>query len=201
MKNIFNTIRTLIDGGKTQITWKNIADRSEYEASIFGGYTFSKKFRMNASAGYTYNVYGDAEKLLYYYRDGGSFYTSINYSYMPNNLLTFEGNARYSSYSDPQGRGRSNLNMTLGVQRKFFDKRLILGFNVVDPIVMQQYTTFVYGSNFNLETFNSTQTRNFRITISYQLNKIIQKSKISENQKQQSLQKIKSQPKPQNGIR
>ncbi len=201
VKNIFNTIRTLIDGGKTQITWKNIADRSEYEASIFGGYTFSKKFRMNASAGYTYNVYGDAEKLLYYYRDGGSFYTSINYSYMPNNLLTFEGNARYSSYSDPQGRGRSNLNMTLGVQRKFFDKRLILGFNVVDPIVMQQYTTFVYGSNFNLETFNSTQTRNFRITISYQLNKIIQKSKISENQKQQSLQKIKSQPKPQNGIR
>ena len=196
VKNIFNTIRTLIDAGKTQITWQNIADRNEYEASVWGGYTFTKKFRVNLSAGYSYNEYGEAEKILYKYRNGGTFYTSVNYNYTPSSTLTFEGNARYSSFADPQGRSRSNLTMTLGVQKKFFNKRLQVSLNAVDPFRVQQFTTFTFGNNFNLESFNSTQTRNFRIALSYQLNKIVQKSKMSDKQKQQALDKIKKKPVP-----
>jgi ferric enterobactin receptor len=191
VKDVFNSIRTLVDNGnKTQITYQNISDRNEYEASIWGGYTFSKKFRINTSMGYTYNQYGEAEKLLYKYRDGGTFYTSFNYSFTPTNVLTFEGNARFSSFADPQGRSRSNLNMNLGVQRKFFNRRLSVSFNAIDPFRVQQFTTYTYGSNFSVESFNSTNTRNFRIAVRYQLNKTV-KSKLSDKQKKQALDKLK----------
>jgi ferric enterobactin receptor len=175
LTQVFNSIRTLQAGGKTEVTWKNIADRKEYEASAWGGYTFTKKFRMNGSAGFTFNQYGESEKRLFKYRDGATFYTSLNYNFTPSNLLTFEGTARYNNFADPQGRSRSNLTVNLGVQRKFFDRRLIVSINVIDPTTQQQYQTFAYGANFNLESFSSSNTRNYRIAISYQLNKVVNK--------------------------
>jgi len=191
VRDVFNSIRTLLIDGKTQTSWQNIADRFEYEASVFGGYTFNKKMRINASAGYSYNVYGENEKLLYNYRNGGTFYSSFNYSFTPTNLLTFEGNARFSNFADPQGRSKSSLNMTLGVQRKFFNKRLIIGLSAIDPIRVQKYTTYTYGSNFNVESYNSTNTRNFRLTVGWQLNKIVQKSKVSDKQKKEVIDKLR----------
>jgi hypothetical protein len=67
------------------------------------------------------------------------------------------------------------LTVNLGVQRKFFDRRLIVSINIIDPTTQQQFQTFVYGSNFNLESFSSSNTRNYRIAISYQLNKVVTK--------------------------
>jgi len=192
VKDVYNTIRTLVENGITQVTYQNISNRQEYEASLWGGYTFSKRFRINTSAGYSYNKYGEEEIKLYKYRNGGTFYTSLNYSYTPNSLTTLDGNARYSSYADPQGRARSNLQMNIGVQRKFFNKRLIVSINAIDPIKVQKFVTYTYGSKFTLENFNSTQTRNFRISFAYQLNKMVQKKQISDKDKKKILDKLKS---------
>ncbi|MCW3088785.1 MAG: TonB-dependent receptor [Sediminibacterium sp.] len=191
VRNVINSIRTLIAGGKTQVTWLNIADRQEYQASAWGGFTFSKQFRVNGSVGYTFNQYSETEKLLFKYRDGSTFYTSFNYTFTPTNVLTFEGSARYSSFADPQGRSRSNLNMNIGVQKRFFDRRLIVGINVIDPFTVQQYTTYTYGSNFNIESFSSTNSRNFRVTVSYQINKVVQRKALSDKQKNLILEKLK----------
>ncbi|MDB5229380.1 MAG: TonB-dependent receptor, partial [Chitinophagaceae bacterium] len=171
VKNVFNTVRTLIDNGKTQVTWQNISNRKQYEASVWGGYTFSKKLRMNTSVGYSYNVYGAQEKQLYKYRDGGNFNTTLNYSYTFSPLLSFDGNARYNSFADPQGRSRSNVNMNFGVQQKLMNKRLIVAFNIIDPFTKQHYSSYTYGSNYYLESESSTNTRNFRLSVSYQLNR------------------------------
>lgn len=192
LKDVFNSIRNLVGDGKTELSWLNIADRREYEASIWGGYTFSKQLRVNTSMGYTMNKYSETEKKLYRYRDGNSFYSSLNYTFTPSNVLTFEGNIRFSNFANPQGRSRSNVNMNLGVQHRFFDRRLILSFNAIDPFTPQRFTNYTYGTNFNLESFNSSNTRNFRIAVSYQLNKVVQKSKLSEKDKKAALQKIKA---------
>lgn len=191
VKNVFNTIRNLVASGKTEVTWQNISDRNEYEASIWGGYTFSKKFRINSSVGYSYNEYGQKEKELYRYRNGGTFYTSFNYNFTPTPMLSFEGNARYSSYADPQGRSRSNISMNLGVQRKFFDRRLSISFNIIDPFSAQQFTTFTFGKNYFLESHSQARTRNFRIAVSYQLNKVVQKKSLSDKQKKEILDRLK----------
>lgn len=195
VNDVFNTVRNLVEAGKTEVTWQNISDRNEYEASIWGGYTFSKKFRVNASTGYTFNEYGEKEKQLYKYRDGGTFYTSFNYNYTPSSVLTFEGNARFNSFADPQGRSRSNLHMNIGVQRKFFNKRLNVSLNIIDPFRPQQFTTFTYGRNFLLESHNQTRTRNVRLAVSYQLNKVVQKKSVTEKQKQEAINKVKAQQK------
>lgn len=171
IKDIFNTIRTLQPDGKTFVSYQNIDNRHEYEASIWGGYTFSRAFRLNASTGYTYNKYGEQQKILYKYRDGGSFYTSLNYNILFSNVFTMDGNLRYSSFADPQGRSKSNITMNFGVQHKFINRRLVLGFNVADPFRSAQYRTYTYGSNFALETYNSSQSKNYRFTITWQLNK------------------------------
>ncbi len=191
VRNVFNTIRNLTSSGKTEVTWQNISDRNEYEASIWGGYTFSKKFRINSSVGYSYNEYGEELKRLYKYRNGGTFYTSFNYNFTPTPVLIFEGNARYNSFADPQGRSRSNVTMNFGVQRKFFNRRLSVSLNIIDPFSAQEFTTFTYGKNFTLESHSQARTRNFRISVSYQLNKVVQK-KVSEKQKQDAINKAKA---------
>lgn len=191
LRDVFNSIRNLIGGGKTEVSWLNIADRREYEASIWGGYTISRQLRVNTSMGYTMNKYSEAEKRLYRYRDGNSFYSSFNYTFTPSNVLTFEGSVRFSNFANPQGRSRSNVNMNIGVQHRFFERRLIVSFNAIDPFTPQRYTTYTYGSNFNLESFNSNNSRNFRLSVSYQLNRVVQKSKLSEKDKKAALLKAK----------
>lgn len=191
VKNIFNTIRTLTDGGKTQVTWMNIANRKEYEASVFGGYTFSKKVRMNASAGFNFSKYGEQEKILYKYKDGSTVYTGATVSYLPNTLVIIDANARFSSYATPQGSSRSTLTTNFAISKKFMKKRLQVGFHVIDPFKQMNTTTFTYGTNYNLESYNSTRTRNFRLSVSYLLNKMVSKSSVSNKQKQNALQKVK----------
>ncbi len=191
VRNVFNTIRNLTSSGKTEVTWQNISDRNEYEASIWGGYTFSKKFRINSSVGYSYNEYGEAEKQSYKYRNGGTFYTSFNYNFTPSQVLSFEGNARYNSFADPQGRSRSNVTMNFGVQRKFFNRRLSVSLNIMDPFSAQEFTNFTYGKNFLLESHSQARTKNFRIAVSYQLNKVVQK-KVTDKQKQDAINKVKA---------
>lgn len=183
LNNVFNIIRTLVDAGKTESTWQNISNRKEFEASLWGGYTFSKKFRMNLSTGYSFNKYNEFEKNLYKYRDGGSYNINLHYNFLPNPLLTIDGNIRYNNFADPQGKSRSNVSFNLGVQKKLLDKRLVVSFNIIDPFQAMQFTSFTYGRNFLLENFNASVTKNYKISISYQLNKIVQKPIAKTNKK------------------
>jgi ferric enterobactin receptor len=169
--NIFSTIRSLEPDGKTYTTYKNIDNRNEYELSVWGGHTFSKMVRVNASAGYTYNQYGNVQKKLYRYQDGASYYTALNYNLLFSNVFNMDGNFRFSSVASPQGKTRSNLTMNIGVQHKFVQRRLAIGFNITDPFRTTQLLTYTYGTNFILENFNSAKTKNYRLSISWQLNK------------------------------
>ena len=168
--NIFNTIRTLQPDGKTFVTWQNIAGRKEYEASVFGGYTFSSAFRVNASAGFSQNRYDTVLKRLYKYRDGNTFYSALNYNIVFSKVFTMDGNFRFNAYADPQGRSKSNIGMNLGAQHRFFNRRLTIGITLTDPLTRQTLTTYTYGNNFALESYNSARTRNYRLTVAWQLN-------------------------------
>ncbi len=191
VKNVFNSIRTLIDSGKTQITYQNISDQEEYLASIWAGITIAKKLRISVSGGYNYNKYSEREKLLYRYVDRGTFYTTFNYSYSPDNLTNIEANNRYTSFAGPQGRSRSNINMSISAQRKFFKKRMIIGVSAIDPFGLQKYKGFTAGTNFNIESYSITNTQNFRLSISYQLSRVMVKSNLNDQQRKDALDRLK----------
>lgn len=171
VKDIIQLVRTLIPGEKTQLTFENISDRKEYEATLIGGYTFNKKIRINFGGGYSYNQYSDYDKKNNKYKDGATYYGSFNGNYIITDRVTFETNLRYNSMADPQGRSRSTLKQIFGLQTRWMKKRLMVGLTAIDPFVQQDYTTTTFGKNFNITTDYLSYTRNFRISVAYNLTK------------------------------
>ncbi|MGE5519191.1 MAG: outer membrane beta-barrel protein [Candidatus Dadabacteria bacterium] len=171
VKNIYSQIRTLQPDGKTQITWQNISGRKEYEISSWSGYTINRKLRLNLSASYTYNEYSDFDKQTRKYRNGGSLTSSISSSYTYKDLYSATGNFTVNRFANPQGSVRSTLSMNLGVQARVLKKKVTIALNTIDPFIQQKNHVFTYGTNFNLESFSSTQTKNYRVSLSYNLTK------------------------------
>jgi outer membrane receptor protein involved in Fe transport len=176
LKNIYSSIRTLQPDGKTTITWQNLSGRKEYEANTWGGYTINKKAKVNVSLGYTYNVYSAHDRTVNRYHNGGSVFSTFNGSYQFNDLLNSNASVTFNRFANPQGTVRSTLSMNIGVQQKFFKKKMILSVSMIDPFRQQQNKFFTYASNFNLESYSTTKTKNFRIAVSYLFSKKVKKN-------------------------
>lgn len=171
VQDIFSQVRTLLPDGKTQITWENISGRKEYELSSWNGIAITKKLKVNFSASYTYSMYGAFDREVRLFRNGGSFTSNFSSSFVPTNLWNITAGLNVNRFGNPQGFARWSTSMNVGVQKKFLSKKLIITVNVVDPFANQQKKIFTYGSNFNLESYSITQTRNFRLSLSYNFTK------------------------------
>ena len=181
LQNIYSSIRTLQPDGKTDITWQNISGRKEYMGSMWGGYTVSKKAKINISLGYTYNAYSQHDQDIRKFRNGGSFYSTLNSSYQFNTLLGSNASFTFNRFANPQGSVRTALSMNIGAQQKFLNKKLTVSLNVIDPFRQQQNKFFTYGTNFMLESYSATQTRNFRLAVSYIFSKSVKKNKTLQS--------------------
>ena len=187
VEDIFSQIRTRVED-TTKVTWQNINNRKEYEISTWSGYTASKKVKVNMSASYTYNEYGVVTSGPKF-KNGGTFTSTLNGSYLFNPLYNVTGNFTYNRFANPQGSVRSTLSMNMGFQAKLMEKKLTLTLNVIDPFLQQQSRVVTYGSNFTLENVNTTLTRNFRVTASYSLSNAA-KQKKSDAQKAKQLKEL-----------
>lgn len=170
VQDIFSQVRSLLPDGRTQVTWENISGRKEYELSAWGGITIRKKIKANLSASYTYNEYGSFDKTVNRYRDGGSFTSSINTTYTPRDIFSLTGSFTFNRFANPQGYARWNWSTNIGVQRKLARKKLTLTFNIIDPF-LQQTRNLTYGPKFMVRSHNTAQTRNFRLSMAYNINK------------------------------
>jgi len=171
VKDVFTTIRTLVATGRTQTTYQNISDQEEYHVNFWSGITITKKFKVNLSSGMHYNKYSPIDKIMYKYMDGGSYYTGLNYSFMPNSLTTIEANNKYNSFATPQGISRSNITMQISLQRKLMNKKVNINVSATDPFGLTKYKGHTEGPNFIIDSYSITNVRNFKLTISYQFNK------------------------------
>lgn len=178
IEDIYSQLRSLLPDGKTQITWENINNRTEYEASTWSGYTISRKLRINVSASYTYNQYGLRERTVNKYRNGGSLTSNLNSSFIPNDVWNFTNGFTFNRFANPQGSVRSNLSMNIGIQRKWLNRQLVTTINFIDPFTPQKNKSFTYAPNFNIETYSSVQTRNVRLTVAYNFNNAPKKKKV-----------------------
>ncbi|RYY30711.1 MAG: TonB-dependent receptor [Chitinophagaceae bacterium] len=192
VQDVFIQVRKLVEDGKTETTWQNIDDRKEFEISTWSGYTFSKKLRANFSAGYTINQYSAYDREVNRYRNGGSFTSNLNTTYSPQDVWNFSSNFTFNRFANPQGTVRSNLSMNLGIQRKLFNKRVVITVNAIDPLFQQENRSFTYGPNFNLESFNSTNTRNYRLTLGYNFMRGVSKARAKKEK--EKLQGIINSP-------
>ncbi|MFN8243831.1 MAG: outer membrane beta-barrel protein [Ferruginibacter sp.] len=187
LRDIYSSIRTLQADGKTTTTWQNISGRTEYEANAWGGYTLSKKLKLNLSAGYTWHLYSLYDRQYRYYRNGGSLVSSCNGNYQFSDVMNASISLGYNRFANPQGTVNSTLSMNLGWQRKFFAKKFIVAVNIIDPFRQQQNRSYIYASNFSQESYSFTHTRNFKIVLSY----VFSKKKGKDN-RTELLKKIKT---------
>jgi hypothetical protein len=171
LKDIYSSIRTLQPDGKTTTTWQNLSGRKEYEINGWGGYTISKKAKINMSLGYTYNEYSLHDRTVNRYHNGGSVFSTLNGSYLFNPLLNANISITFNRFANPQGTVRSSQSMNIGVQQKLFKKKLVVAVSMIDPFRQQQNKYFLYASNFNIESYSTTRTKNFRISLSYMFSK------------------------------
>ena len=192
VNNVYNVISTLIDSGKTQTTYKNIADQNEYQASVASGYTLNKQWRLNFYTGYNYYQYSSEQKALYKYQDGGTLYSSFSFTYSPDQFTIFDANTRYSKYANPLGSSTSSIFMAFGVQRKFLDKKMVVAVNAVDPFGLLKYSSYTNATNYIVESHSESNTQNFRLTISYQLSKVKVKSNLSEKQRSEAIENVQN---------
>lgn len=171
VQDVYSRVRTLLPEGKTQLTWENISGRKEYELSTWNGITITPKLKVNMSASYIFSKYSEFDKTIRKFRDGGSFTSNMNTSLRVTDTWNISGGFNINRFGSPQGFARWNSSMNIGTQRKFFDKRLTITVNVIDPFVNQQRRIFTYGTNFNLESYSLTNTRNFRLSLAYTFRK------------------------------
>lgn len=191
VKNVFSAVRTLIQNGKTQTTYQNIANQAEYSGSIWTGINVTKLFKVNVSGGFIYYKYNEREKQLLKYIDGTTEYVTLNYTYAINPITMLEASNKYGTYINPQGKNRSNVNMSISLMHKFYHKKIIASIAAIDPFGLQKFDGYTTGTNFTITNHNETNTQNFRLSISYQLSKTKIRSNLAENQKQQVLEKMK----------
>ncbi len=175
VQDIYNPIRELIGNGVTQTIWQNISGRKEFETSLWSGYTFSRKLRTNTSASYTYNKYGEYDKTVRRYRDGGSLTANLNTVYSIRDLYSATASLTYNRFAAPQGTVRSTVSMNLALQARLLRKRMTLTLNLIDPFVQQRNHSFTYGPAFALESYTSTQTRNYRLSLGWSFIKTAKK--------------------------
>ncbi len=175
LQNIYSSIRTLQPDGKTTTTWQNLSGRQEYEVNTWGGYTISKKSKANLSLGYSYNAYSSFDRTVNRFRNGGSFFSTFNSSYQFNDLINANASITYNRFANPQGTVRNSTSINLGVQQKMFKKKMIISLSVIDPFRQQQNKVFTYAPNFNLESYSTTNTKNFRLAVSYFFSKQVKK--------------------------
>ncbi len=176
VQDIFSQITTLETDGVTQTTYQNISSRKEYSMGSWSGYTFSRELRVNVGVNYIYSRYGQYDRTVNKYQDNGSFYTNVNASYtLP--VWIFNAGCLYNRNGNPQGVSTATVNMNFAVQRKLFHKKLYITLNVSDPFIQQSTTSTAHGPNFNLESYSTTQTRNYRLTLSYMWNKSVDRGR------------------------
>lgn len=125
-------------------------------------------------------MYGEFDKTVRRFRDGGSFTFNLNYSFTPTDLWNITSSFNLNRFANPQGFARWTTSMNIGVQRKFFAKKLVITVNAIDPFVQQQTRSFTYAPNFNLESFNATQTRNYRLSVAYNFTKTAKKQVLKK---------------------
>jgi len=168
--DIFATVRTLQDDGRTHVTWQNISGREEFEVNGWMNLDMSRGFRMNGNASYTYNRYGTRDILVNRYRNAASIFGRVNLTYAPHpQVWNTTASVGLNRYANPQGTVRSTVNMVFGAQYRFLKRRLIVTAQAVDPFIQQEYRTVTEGTNFRTEGYNLSRTRNYRLTIGYNM--------------------------------
>ena len=72
------------------------------------------------------------------FRDGGSFTSNMSFIYTPKDIWNLTGGFNFNRFANPQGYARWTTSMNLGLMKRFFNRKLTVTINTIDPFVQQR---------------------------------------------------------------
>jgi hypothetical protein len=168
---IIERLTTVSPNGVSQSTWDNLASSQYYTLSIYGNYRPSKKVTLNGG-GTVGKVDYETTSINAVSRNGYSVNAKAGMTIDFPKRLAFEGNMSYYSNSSAQGRNSGSVSTSFGMRKIFMKNKLKFRIMAVNPFNQTNAITYAEGINFTRESYSSTRTRNFSMTVSYNFTKV-----------------------------
>ncbi|QKJ28650.1 outer membrane beta-barrel protein [Mucilaginibacter mali] len=169
--SIIERLTTVSPTGVSQSTYDNLASSQYYTVNVYGNYRPTKKITLNGGGTVGKVVY-ETTSVNAVSRNGYSINGRVGMTMDLPQRLAFEGNMSYYSNSSAQGRNAGSVSTSFGMRKVFMKNKLKLRMMAVNPFSNSNSITYTDGINFTRESFNSTRTRNFSMTISYNFTKV-----------------------------
>jgi hypothetical protein len=169
--SIIERLTTVSPTGVSQSTYDNLASSQYYTVNIYGNYRPNKKINLNGGGTIGRVIY-QTTSVNAVSRNGYSVNGKASITIDFPKRLAFEGNMNYYSNSSAQGRNSGSVSTSFGMRKIFMKNKLKLRMMAVNPFSNSNNITFTDGINFTRESFSSTRTRNFSMTISYNFTKV-----------------------------
>lgn len=169
--DIIERITTVDTIGISRNTYDNLSSSQYYTMSIYGNYRPTKKINLNGGGTLGRIIY-QSSSVNALSRDGYSVQGKAGITLDFPNRLAFEGNMNYYSNTSAQGRSSGSVSTSFGMRKTFMKNKLKFRIMAVNPFSQSNSTTYTDGLNFTRESFSTTHTRNFSMTISYNFTKV-----------------------------
>lgn len=169
--SIIERITIVSPNGVSQSTYDNLSTSQYYTANVYGNYRPSKKINLNGGGTVGRIVYQSTSANAIS-RNGFSVYSKAGMSIDLPQRLAFEGNLSYYSNTSAQGTNSGSVSTSFGMRKVFMKNKLKLRIMSVNPFSQSNARGYTEGLNFTRESFSTTRTRNFAVTISYNFTKV-----------------------------
>ncbi|MES2279492.1 MAG: outer membrane beta-barrel family protein [Bacteroidota bacterium] len=169
--SIIERLTTVSPTGVSQSTYDNLASSQYYTVNVYGNYRPSKKVTLNGG-GTVGRVIYQTTSVNAVSRNGYSVNGKAGVTIDFPKRLAFEGNMNYYSNSSAQGRNSGSVSTSFGMRKVLMTNKLKLRIMAVNPFSNSNNITYTDGINFTRESFSSTRTRNFSMTVSYNFTKV-----------------------------
>ncbi|GAB3917731.1 outer membrane beta-barrel family protein [Mucilaginibacter boryungensis] len=179
--SIIERITTVTPNGVSQSTYDNLSNSQYYTINIYGNYRPNKKINLNGGGTLGRIVYQTTSANAIS-RDGFSVNARAGITMDLPQRLAFEGNMNYYSNTSAQGHNSGSVSTSFGVRKIFLKNKLKFRIMAINPLSQSNAHSYAEGLNFTRESYSSTRTRNFSMTVSYNFTKVGRNS-LEKNRK------------------
>ncbi|WP_432712409.1 outer membrane beta-barrel protein [Pedobacter sp.] len=169
-KGVIERYRT-VSNGISETTFDNVGSNHSLALILIGNYRPNKKISTNANMSVIQSKYTSTLNSSLN-RDGISLRGALGFSMQLPYKTAFESNLNYANNINAQGRTKGSVNTSLAARKMFFQNKLNVRISGSDPFGRKNNSLFNEGSNFRLNSYSTSNTNNFTLSVNYRLTKL-----------------------------
>jgi iron complex outermembrane receptor protein len=177
-KGVIERYRTVASNGVLESTYDNVGANYAFALILIGNYRPTKKISTHGNLNLIQNKYTSLLNTSLN-RNGLSMRAAVGLSMQLPLKTAFEANLNYANNINAQGRSSGSINSSFAARKLFYNNRLNVRISGNDPFGRRNNTLFNEGTNFKVDSFSTSNTNNFSLSVNYRITKINKASKQS----------------------